>query len=276
MVIKTRPDPQTTFVVPFSGQATISEGKRSIQLAPSLIVISPFTQPTTCETSHLHYVSFNLEAALLNRTLSIYSNGVRNPNEGLFPEHSSPHFGKIGAVRYYDQILTLLSLVNNCGGDVDFLSRIGFDQVVTGVFAEFLLSVNGTEFDQVGSRPIRRSSRAVDIICDYIACHLGTPLTTPQMERLTGMTGRAINYAFQERFGRSPQQWQREYLLDMARQELLNPNNTRSIKEIAYDLGFSSASSFSAHYQRKFREQPSASLRSGSASSTPPAERRDI
>jgi len=87
-----------------------------------------------------------------------------------------------------------------------------------------------------------------------------SPLTNTEMEKLTGMTGRAIAYAFHERFGCSPQDWQRNHFLNLSRKFMLEARNATSVKEIAYRFGFSSQVSFSTFYTRKFGERPSETL----------------
>jgi AraC family ethanolamine operon transcriptional activator len=71
------------------------------------------------------------------------------------------------------------------------------------------------------------------------------------------LSGRSLNYAFQSRFNCSPQEWQRNFLLDEARRLLTTPENNASIKNVSYELGFSSASSFASHYKKRFGESPS-------------------
>lgn len=77
---------------------------------------------------------------------------------------------------------------------------------------------------------------------------------------LTGLTGRALNYAFNSRFGCSPQEWQRNYLLDEARRRLLETSQTQSVKSIAFELGFASSSSLASFYRKRFGELPSDTL----------------
>ena len=119
------------------------------------------------------------------------------------------------------------------------------------------MAMNHGALHKEDAKALNRSDKSVNILCDYIASHIGTPLTTPQMERLTGMSGRAINYAFQARYKKSPHQWQRDYLLDLARQELKSSPLARSVKQISFDLGFTSPASFASHYRKKFGEHPS-------------------
>jgi len=95
----------------------------------------------------------------------------------------------------------------------------------------------------------------VERVCDCVQRNVGSPLTLSKMEELTGLTGRALNYAFQECFNCSPQEWQRGFLLDEARRRL-SSNDLMSIKALSGELGFSSASSFSAHSKTRFSELP--------------------
>lgn len=153
--------------------------------------------------------------------------------------------------------LSLCSLIETCNGDVEHLKRIGLDEVVFRMCSEYLRGDAQSAHERPSARSVPRSVRGLDIICDHISQTTGTPLTLTQMEKITGMSGRALNYAFRDRFGCSPQQWQRNFNLDKARTALLVSDRPRSIKEVSYEFGFASPQSFSSFYLKRFGEKPS-------------------
>lgn len=262
LMMKLKSEPQLSFSIPFAGHGTLTEGTQSITLpSSSHIVLTPVKQGTSFKTSGFHCVTFRPSIPKMQAALSKFPLSAHRALDDIVPDYASNFTGHIGQINYLDQLMSLMGIVNGCGGDPDLLARIGFDDVVTMVLAEFLTAATGSPVAVEDIAPPSRSDRSVDIICEHIVNNIGNPLTIPRMEKLTGMTGRAINYAFQKRFGKSPQQWQRDYLLALARRELTSASAPRSVKSIAFDLGFSSSSSFSAHYKRRFGEHPSLTFR---------------
>lgn len=262
MVINTRSDPQISLNIPFSGEAALNESARATPFPASQhIVICPFKHETSFRTSGYHSLTYRSDHHAIRNAVSRCATGADKFLDDIVPDYASTYTGRFGNVSYHDQLISLLGVVNSCNGDADFLTRIGFDEIATRVLAEFLVAATGRPRNDGEGKSLRRSDRSVDIICDYIVNNLGTPLTIPQIEKLTEMSGRSINYAFHARFGKSPQQWQRDYLLDLARQELISSAAPRSVKSIAFDLGFSSSSSFSTHYKKKFGEHPTSTSR---------------
>jgi len=104
---------------------------------------------------------------------------------------------------------------------------------------------------------LSRSRQAVHVICKAAASDLRSPLSITQMEQLTGLTGRALRYAFYEEYNCSPLEWQRNLRLDRAREFLLSTAKLHSMKRIAFDFGFKSTQSFTRYYELRFGEHPS-------------------
>ena len=110
---------------------------------------------------------------------------------------------------------------------------------------------------------VRRSAKGVDSICRHIVSHGPPHLKSSEMVALTGLTARALNYAFRQRFGCSPMEWQRTHFLELANQHLMESNVSASIKTVAKQFGFASSAAFSRFYKRRFGHNPSDPDRSG-------------
>lgn len=102
-----------------------------------------------------------------------------------------------------------------------------------------------------------RSAKGVDVICRHIVSHAPPHLTSSEMVALTGLTARALNYAFRQRFGCSPMEWQQMHFLELARQYLVESDASASVKSVARRFGFASAAAFSRFYKRRFGHNPS-------------------
>jgi len=102
------------------------------------------------------------------------------------------------------------------------------------------------------------SQRALDPLCSHIHSKLDERITLTDMERISGMSSRALQYAFLQRFACAPMHWVMKQRLGKARQRLLNAQLGETVTAIALAHGFASASAFSAQYLREFGELPSA------------------
>ena len=110
---------------------------------------------------------------------------------------------------------------------------------------------------QVRSPGNAGSTKGVDAICRHIVDHGPPHLTSSEMAALAGLTARALNYAFRERFGCSPMEWQRTHFLELAHQHLVENNINSSVKTMSRQFGFASAAAFSRFYKRRFGHNPS-------------------
>jgi len=165
--------------------------------------------------------------------------------------------GRAWSVDYVSAIMNIVAMFDDCNADGATLERIGIEDVLNRLLAKLILDQEQYSLDNEPSHGLSRSTRAVDLICDHIRSNIGSPMSITEMEKLTGLTGRALNYAFRARFNSSPQEWQRNFLLDHARRLLKRADYTGSFKALAFELGFSSPSSFAAYYRQRFGERPS-------------------
>lgn len=100
------------------------------------------------------------------------------------------------------------------------------------------------------------AGRATDMVCDAVRDNQGQMLTLTEMENISGLSCRALQYAFQKRFSASPMEWQRNEKLLIARDRIIRGESNINITALSYDLGFSKPSSFSAYYRQRFGESP--------------------
>ncbi|MFA9240371.1 MAG: helix-turn-helix transcriptional regulator [Candidatus Paceibacteria bacterium] len=80
-------------------------------------------------------------------------------------------------------------------------------------------------------------------------------LTIGDMERISGLSARTIQYLFQAKLGCTPIKWLRNKRLEIAKNLILSTNI--SITELSLKLGFPSLSIFSKYYKEYFNELPS-------------------
>jgi AraC family transcriptional regulator of adaptative response / DNA-3-methyladenine glycosylase II len=75
-----------------------------------------------------------------------------------------------------------------------------------------------------------------------------------ELARALGMTQRHLQRLFATHFGRGPQEWLNEQRLEAAGRML---RNAQAVKEVAYRLGFPSASQLSRDFRNHFGIRPS-------------------
>lgn len=111
------------------------------------------------------------------------------------------------------------------------------------------------------SRVPPRQRRLIDPLCEYIRAHLEQPFSLSDMERISEMSARAVQYAFRERFGVTPLHWLRNERLHMAHHRLKSPMSGDSVTAIAHICGLPHLSQFAADYRKTFGESPSETLK---------------
>lgn len=252
---------RASLALPLFGSGVTKVGEQQIPwIKNQHFIWANFSQEMELRYEKYTSIIISPEIKRLESTISGAHPELALPDDGVLSVPTSDVDGIQSGIDYFGQILHLLEIIRDCEGDREFLDRIGLEDVIYRTLAELFVSWNALSVRPHVVPRLNRSDRAVDIICDHIMGNVGNPLTLPAMETLTGLTGRSLNYAFQQRFSVSPQQWQRDFLLDAARKRLTSPGELSSIKSIAFDLGFSSSNSFSSFYKKRFGELPSATL----------------
>lgn len=256
-------EPSLSFVIPLSGNGSVVERGQSVQWAAAHNILQlTYAHSLEAHSNESHFLEITPQMEDLERAVAAIPDAPERLIEKLMSAWTETHQGIFNNVDYYRHARELISLIGLARGNGKFLKRIGIDDVFNRLLAEMLVAKSGYDPNNKQSVKSTRSERAVELICDHIASNIGSPLTIPKMEELSGLTGRSLNYAFQSRFNCSPQEWQRNYLLDQANMRLKTTIVPTSIKKIAYELGFSSSSSFSSYYKRRFGELPSDTGRS--------------
>jgi AraC-like DNA-binding protein len=106
-----------------------------------------------------------------------------------------------------------------------------------------------------------RDRRLEDLIA-HIEANLHRGLSLPELSERSGWSPRALQYAFQRRFGCGPMQWVRHRRLEAARQALQAASPAEPVARIARRCGYVNLSSFNRDILRTYGRTPSA-LRPG-------------
>jgi AraC-like DNA-binding protein len=156
------------------------------------------------------------------------------------------------------------------------VGRLELDLLIYRLLAALLIpELRGTDpIERLRNRQ-RGDGGAFEALLAYILAHLHEPLSLELLEKQSHYSRRALQYAFQERFGCSPTQWIRSMRLERARQDLQRPLPGDNVTRIAHRHGYRSLNLFSIDFQQRFHVKPSDLLRasgeSGSDFSPPPS-----
>lgn len=165
------------------------------------------------------------------------------------------NFAGVNFLALFDQLCRELDLLS---GNETTLKTLRIDDQFYRLAAMMMNPANF--FDDAGQENGSIGASTLDLVCDAARNASSRALSLTEMESISGLSARALQYAFQKRFGQSPTQWQQNERLHLARDRLMKNKIDASITDLALELGFSSHSRFSAFYRRKFGETPSATL----------------
>lgn len=101
----------------------------------------------------------------------------------------------------------------------------------------------------VGQAYVRRAD-------DFIRANCDLPVTLLDISEAAGVSGRALQLAYQKRFGRTPMHALALERLRRVRSELMVSRDTQSVTDIALKWGFNHLGRFSAAYRQQFGEYP--------------------
>lgn len=237
-------------VVPYIGSGIIKSENNYFSINAGVnAVILPNSRREALRRSGSTAI-FSIDVDYLNKLLrSNYQERFRiEPNISHAYDVIFDHSGK-----NFRAFSNICNFIDSHFQDQTGLNVLGFDDVIHRWIASCLFPSDTIE-------PTPRETVKIDIVCDVVRSAVDRPLTLTEMERLSGLSARALQYAFKARFGCSPMQWQRSERLLEAQRRILSMAPGESITTIAYSMGFSSSSAFSALYKRQFGETPSETL----------------
>jgi len=156
----------------------------------------------------------------------------------------------------------LCGLIDSLCDEPELLANLGVDELVYRnmvlLFCPELFEKPVTLAQDKAVRGV--SQRSLDPLCSLIQSKLEARVTLSDMERVSGMSSRALQNAFLQRYQCTPMQWVRDARLDSAH-DILNQNEPDlTVTSVAERLGLARQSTFSALFKIRFGETPSAMI----------------
>jgi AraC-like DNA-binding protein len=206
--------------------------------------------------SHRSTVGITLDQMKLSQIMMAMSGAIKHPK--LSPESRTVQMNHKG-VSFACLFQGIFNQIDALNGDKRLLELMRLDDSILRLCAALLYA------DQIlgenDSSDVSYSSRhQITNLCEALSANLTKPFSLTQMEQISGLAARVLQYSFQKQFGCRPKEWLRKQRLHAARAILQQPDQRIKLASLAYDFCFPSPSVFARYYQAEFGELPSETL----------------
>jgi AraC-like DNA-binding protein len=183
--------------------------------------------------------------------------GTDHPFEWHRPHLLALHAGGLAFERMFNHVGNMLdSLIEK----PELLAKSGLDDMIYRIVAMMLQPELFTEPGADLKKSGNGQPAPLAVACDYIRDNLEKRIGLSDLEQVSGMSARNLQYLFQKQFGCSPMRWLTQQRLESGRKQLINAESRTKITNIASALRFSNLGNFSKLYQAQFGELPSETL----------------
>jgi transcriptional regulator GlxA family with amidase domain len=138
---------------------------------------------------------------------------------------------------------------------------LGLDNAFYRSFVALLAPAIVFDADDKNADKRAMQADALDQVCDYIQANLELPITLTDLERISGLSARGLQYAFRRRFDCTPIAWISRNRLVLARALLQAPKEGTTVIRAAMQAGFRYPGTFAQDYRKRYGESPSATLK---------------
>ncbi len=241
--------------IPFAGNMTASDGESEFKYGGSRAYFSTaeIRNIRTTTTSALG-VRFNMQ-----RLNAVHATMVGASNIREIPDHSRTLEMNGNGVNFSTLIKNLLRQIDELQMDSTALEKLGIDDSFYRLAVALLNPALLRDPESSGRQRIH-SQQGIAKLCDYLSENLKQPISLTDMENISGLSARVLQYSFQKAFGMRPKQWLQKQRLHAARFMLLKCEAPIKVTSLAYEFCFPSPSVFARAYQAEFGELPSETL----------------
>lgn len=247
-------------VIPFAGSQTVLRaGRRAFHwAAPHHAFFIPAGQQIEADSNAGAFLRLDIEESALEHIAvgMVSAERTKRPDLGLTESRIVP-MHRDGR-DWLPIVRSLCATVDAYDCDATRLVAAGFDDVLLRA-AAMMLHPSGLLESRWGGRPPREFDLAP--LLERITASLGDRITLGDMEAWSGYGARAIQLAFQKRFGTRPMEWVRDRRLDLVRAKLLAAPAGATVREIAAACGMPRMATLVPEYLARFGERPAETLR---------------
>lgn len=257
MAYEVSEDDKFYFKLPFQGEATARSQHKDYRSSPADGAVLMPGHARKGKMTEISMLQATLEPERLQRTaMTMAGDGYRRLIEDRLqaPQLLAMQSGQV----QFDQLFrTVCKVIDDCGLATETLNALGFDDL-------FYRAVVNMAFPELLGLPqdSRRTSdnTVLERVCDYIETHLSETIYLTDLEAISQLSTRSLQYAFQRRFNCTPMGWIRDRRLQLARQQLRCAFPGQTVTSIALDCGFSNPGDFARFYFKRYGELPGYTL----------------
>lgn len=250
---------RVTLVIPFGRCETVLRaGRQEFRwAAPHEAFFIPAGERIEAESTSGAFVRLDIMEPALLRTAAGMAGLVEPKAVPLNLEASRSVALQIRGMNWLPVIQAYCQAIDAYGCDASSLSAAGLDDAVLRTVV-MMLRPDLFFAPQWISPAVRGFD--LDSLLEQIEANLAKRVTLADMEAWSGRTARAIQLAFQKRFGIGPMQWVRDRRLELVRARLLAAGPGATIRDIAAACGMPRMATLIPEYSSRFGELPSETL----------------
>lgn len=247
-------------VIPFGDVGTVlRSGRQEYRwAAPHHAFFIPAGEKIEAESSGGAFLRLDLVAKAVTKTAAGMA-GLERVNPDSFDLSRSRMVPlQVRGMNWLPVIRSLCSTIDAFDCDAARLVAAGFDDLL---LRTVLLMLRPEMFFEQQWALHRPRGLDLDPLLERIEANLAGRVTLAEMEAWSGRSARALQLAFQKRFGIGPMQWVRDRRLDLVRAKLLAARPGDTVRGIAVSCGITRMATLIPEYTARFGERPSDTLR---------------
>lgn len=163
---------------------------------------------------------------------------------------------KVGGVDLDQLFRNQMTMLDALGTDPTAIEQMGLADMI--LRSTVLMLASNTHL--LLEEPIQvAANNKIKRICDYIESHLTEKITLTELENISGLSARSLQYSFRSATGLSPIQWINDRRLEEVQRRIFEAKPGTTLSEIASEY-FSNMGDFARRYREKYDERPSVAL----------------
>ena len=256
--VKLKETESLMLVVPFHGNGCFKIEHQSLHWSAGKQAVLLSSQPLLGVATEHSSLILLIDKKRLGKTLATMLGDSEILKNQL--DTSRPHVLNVNLKNLsFDAIFRQqAAFLNTFSNNPDLLAATGIDECL---YRSVALLSNFKLFSEQNDELITSTKHdAIDRVCQYIIANLNRKITLTELEDISFMSSRKLQYCFLNKFDCTPIKWIRFRRLENVQKILLNAQPGMQISHIANLCGFTNLSTFSSYYKSHFGELPSQTL----------------
>lgn len=244
-------------MVALHGSASTRRGSRTIEWGNGGGAL--YLPPGGCSTQSTRrsVLAMDIDPVALDQVTQVMLGG-RVPKPGRTFDFATPSSVNLRGnnVDFGSIIQSAAATVGLFGTDARLVEKTGLDDSILRTVA-LLLNFDELSASEVETGPTRA---IVQMACEYIDANLTNAITLTDLEAVTGLSRRSLQYAFRAAFDCTPMQWVAQRRLEAVRSHILAARQGTTLTAIVGEY-FANLGEFARMYKQRYGELPSATLK---------------